>query len=385
MKRVPMKLVVDEKIALAEEAFSQFGDVLLIGGRQITNEILRNADALVVRSISNVDEKLLQNTNIKFVGTATIGTDHIDTNYLNKNYIAFADAKGCNAYSVAEYIFTALLKIAVDNKLTLKNKSIGIIGVGNIGSRVVKYAEALGLKVYKNDPPKQRAGEGSNYVSLEEALQADIITLHVPLNKSGIDKTFHLLDEKKLNELKNDTIIINSSRGAVIDNNALLNIIDKKHFKVILDVWEDEPLINTDLLQKVFVGSAHVAGYSLEGKINGTKMIYDALCRFTNQPNNWGPKLPTVENNIIDVSSVKNLEEKLHLIFKQIYNIEKDDSEMREMVEMDNDSKAAHFDKLRKEYPLRREFTSYTILIKETDKRLNGLLEAFRFKVKFKN
>ncbi len=261
---------------------------------------------------------------------------------------------------------------------------VGIIGVGNIGSRVVKYAEALGLKVYKNDPPKQRAGEGSNYVSLEEALQADIITLHVPLNKTGIDKTFHLLDEKKLNELKNDTIIINSSRGAVVDNNALLNIIDKKHFKVILDVWEDEPLINTDLLQKVFVGSAHVAGYSLEGKINGTKMIYDALCRFTNKPNDWEPKLPTVENNIIDVSSVKNLEEKLHIIFKQIYNVEKDDSEMREMVEMDNDSKAAHFDKLRKEYPLRREFTNYTILIKETDKQLKGILETFRFNIKIK-
>ncbi len=380
-----MKLVVDENIALAEEAFSQFGDVLLIGGRQITNEILRNADALIVRSITHVDENLLQNTNIKFVGTATIGTDHIDTNYLNKNNIAFADAKGCNADSVAEYVFTALLKIAVDNNLTLKNKSIGIIGVGNIGSRVVKYAEALGLKVYKNDPPKQRAGEGSNYVSLEEALQADIITLHVPLNKSGIDKTFHLLDEKKLNELKNDTIIINSSRGAVIDNKALLDIIDKKHFKVILDVWEDEPLINTDLLQKVFIGSAHVAGYSLEGKVNGTKMIYDALCSFTNQPNDWEPKLPTVENNIIDVSSAKNLEEKLHLIFKQIYNIEKDDSEMRKMIEMDNDSKAAHFDKLRKEYPLRREFTNYTILIKETDKQLKGILEAFRFNIKIKD
>jgi len=313
-----MKLVVDENIAFAEEAFSQFGDVLLISGRQITNDILCNADALIVRSITNVDKNLLQSTNIKFVGTATIGTDHINTDYLNEHNIAFADAKGCNADSVAEYVFTALLKIVADNKLTLKNKSIGIIGVGNVGSRVAKYAEALGLKVYKNDPPKQREGEVSNYVSLEEALQADIITLHVPLNKIGIDKTFHLLDEKKLNEIKSNTIIINTSRGAVINNNALLNIIDKKHFKVILDVWEGEPLINTGLLRKVFIGSAHVAGYSLEGKVNGTKMIYDALCRFTKQTSDWEPKLPTVENNIIDVPLAKNLEEKLHLIFKQI-------------------------------------------------------------------
>ncbi|MEE9571509.1 MAG: 4-phosphoerythronate dehydrogenase, partial [Candidatus Neomarinimicrobiota bacterium] len=298
---------------------------------------------------------------------------------------AFADAKGCNADSVAEYVFTALFKIAIDNKLTLKNKSIGIIGVGNVGSRVEKYAEALRLKVYKNDPPKQRADKGNNYVSLKEALQADIITLHVPLNKTGIDRTFHVLDEEKLNKIKNNTVIINSSRGAVVDNKALLDMIDKKHFKVILDVWEGEPLINTDLLQKVLIGSAHVAGYSLEGKVNGTKMVYDALCRFTNQQNDWEPKLPSVENNIIDVSSVKNLEEKLQLIFKQIYDIETDDSEMREMIEMDNDSKADYFDNLRKDYPLRREFTNYNVLIEETDKQLRGVLEAFRFKVKFKD
>ncbi len=380
-----MKLVVDENIALAEEAFSQFGDVLLTGGRKITNDILNNADALIVRSITNVDENLLQNTNIKFVGTATIGTDHFDINYLDENNIVFADARGCNADSVAEYVFTALLKIAVDNKLTLKNRSIGIIGVGNIGSRVVKYAEALGLKVYKNDPPKQRAGEGSNYVSLEEALQADIISLHVPLNKTGIDMSFHLLDVKKLNKIKNDTIIINSSRGAVVDNKALLDIIDKKHFKVILDVWEGEPLINTDLLQKMLIGSAHIAGYSLEGKVNGTKMIYDALCRFTSQLNDWEPKLPTVENNVIDMSSTKNLEEKLHLIFKQIYNVEKDDSEMREMIGMDNDSRAAHFDNLRKEYPLRREFNNYTVIIRREDKKLGEILHELRFKVQVKD
>jgi len=380
-----MKLVVDENIALAEEAFSQFGDVLLISRRQITNEILRNADALIVRSITNIDENLLQNTNINFVGTATIGIDHIDTIYLNENNIVFADAKGCNADSVAEYVFTALLKIAADNKLTLKNKSIGIIGVGNVGSRVLKYAEALGLKVYKNDPPKQRAGEGNNYVSLEEAMQADIITLHVPLNKTGIDKTFHLLDEKKLIGIRNKTIIINSSRGAVIDNEALLNIVDEKCFKVILDVWEDEPLINNDLLQKVFIGSAHISGYSLEGKVNGTKMIYDSLCRFTNQLNDWEPKLPTTENNVIDVSSVKSIVEKLHLIFKQIYDIEKDDSEIRKMIEMNENMYAAYFDKLRKDYHLRREFNNYTVIIEPADKKLGEILRKFRFKVLFKD
>jgi erythronate-4-phosphate dehydrogenase len=249
----------------------------------------------------------------------------------------------------------------------------------------VKYAEALGLKIYKNDPPKQRAGEGGNYVSLEEALQADIITLHVPLYKTGIDKTFHLLDEKKLQNIKNDTIIINTSRGEVVDNKALLGIVNKKHFKIILDVWEDEPLINTDLLQKILIGSAHIAGYSLEGKANGTKIIYNALCRFTNQQNYWEPKLPAVENNMIDVPASRSLEEKVHFIFKQVYNIETDDSVMRKMIEMDKNSRNSYFDKLRKEYPFRREFTNYTILIDESDKQLIGILETFRFKVKFKD
>jgi len=194
-----------------------------------------------------------------------------------------------------------------------------------------------------------------------------------------------LLDEKKLTEIKNNTIIINSSRGAVVDNKAMLNMVDKKHFKVILDVWEGEPLINTDLLRKVLIGSSHVAGYSLEGKVNGTKIIYNALCRFTNQPNDWEPKLPTVENNIIELSSVKTLEEKLHLIFKQIYNIETDDSKMRAMVEMEENLRAAYFDKLRKEYRLRREFSNYTVIIKREDKKLGEILRKFRFKVRVEN
>ena len=145
---------------------------------------------------------------------------------------------------------------------------------------------------------------------------------------------------------------------------------------------EGEPLINIDLLQKVLISTPHVAGYSLEGKVNGTKMIYDALCRFTNQLSDWEPKMPTVGNNIIDVATVKNLEEKLHMIFRQVYNIETDDYKMREMIKMDNDSRAAYFDKLRKEYLLRREFTNYTILVEETDKQLKGILEAFRFNIK---
>lgn len=377
-----MKLVVDENIAFPEEAFSQLGEVILCGGRKITNELLKDVDALIVRSITRVDEKLLKKTKVKFVGTATIGTDHIDLNYLKEAGIAFADAQGCNANSVAEYVFTVLMKIAVERRLSLMEMSIGVIGVGNVGSKVVKFSEAVGLKVLKNDPPKERAGIGSGYVTLGEALTANIITCHVPLNKTGIDKTFHLLDDEKLKNLKEGTILFNTSRGPVVDNSALLDLIVRKDFTVVLDVWEGEPKINTKLLKKVYAGSPHVAGYSYEGKVNGTKMIYDALCNFTGKQSGWKPVLPDVENNEITIQDERNVEEKLHYIFNKIYDIDSDDEKMRKLIEMDEGTGGKYFDELRKTYPLRREFNNYAIKISKDEKEMIELLKRFRFDVK---
>ncbi len=376
-----MKIVVDENIAFPEEAFSQFGEVILCSGRKITNGLLKDVNALIVRSITKVDAKLLKNTNVKFVGTATIGTDHIDLDYLKETGITFADAQGCNANSVAEYVFTVLMKIAVERKLSLKKMSIGVIGVGNVGSKIVNFAQVIGLKVLKNDPPKERAGIGGAYVSLDEALTADIITCHVPLNKTGIDKTFHLLDDEKLKNLKEGTILFNTSRGPVVDNSALLSLIDKKNFTIVLDVWEGEPKINTELLNKVYTGSPHVAGYSYEGKVNGTKMIYDALCNFTGQEPDWKPVLPDVDNNEIIFPGKGNIEERLHYIFNKIYDIERDDEKMRKLIEMNADVGGKYFDELRKTYPLRREFNNYTILINKNEKEIIELLKKFRFYV----
>ena len=190
-----MKLIIDENIAFAKEAFSGFGELNLLNGRSIEENEVRDADVLIVRSITKVDGKLLDNSKVKFVGTATIGTDHIDLNYLKSKKIAFADARGCNADSVAEYVFTTLFKVAAEEKSSLRDKTIGVVGIGNIGSRVVRLAESFGMKVLKNDPPLERKGIGENYVALDEILRADIITFHVPLNLKGIDRTYHLLDK----------------------------------------------------------------------------------------------------------------------------------------------------------------------------------------------
>ena len=377
-----MNIIVDENIVLAEEAFSSFGNARLVNGRSLTNKEIRDAEILIVRSITKVNEELLKNSNIKFVGTATIGTDHIDLEYLKSRDITFADAKGCNADSVAEYVFAALLKVASEKNISLNGKSIGVIGVGNIGSRIVRLAESLGLIVLKNDPPLERKGIGRNYVGIDDALQADIITFHVPMSYEGIDKTFHLLNENNLKKINSGTVIINTSRGAVIDNIALLSESVKKEFNLILDVWENEPSINSDLLAKTKIATPHIAGYSFEGKVNGTKMIYNSLCKFLNVNSTWKPKLPQIERKDLQLSDGKSSEEKLFKLFSSIYDIENDDARLREISKHKLIEQGGYFDLLRKSYPVRREFSNFTVHISEKERHLKPILENFRFKVK---
>jgi erythronate-4-phosphate dehydrogenase len=377
-----MKLTVDENITFAREAFSGFGELRLMNGRAISNSELSDTDILIVRSITQVNEDLLKNSKIKFVGTATIGTDHVDLNYLSRNNIVFADAKGCNADSVAEYVFTALLKVASEGKISLKGKTIGVVGIGNIGSRVVKLAYSLGMIVLKNDPPLERKGIGKNYVSLDKILEADIITFHVPLNLEGIDKTFHLINETNLEKIKPGTILINSSRGSVIDNRTVQNEMNRKNLRVILDVWEGEPSINIKLLENTKVGTSHIAGYSYEGKVNGTKMIYDSLCKFLNVEPIWQPNLPEIQNNELKIPDGDTDEEKLYRLFKSVYNLEMDDSLLRKISNYNSNEQCDYFDKLRKVYPVRREFSNYIVHLSDRDKQLTSVLETFRFQIK---
>lgn len=374
-----MKIICDENISFAEAAFKQFGKVELLHGRKINNAALKNADALIVRSITQVNQALLENTNVKFVGTATIGTDHIDIDYLNKKNIKFADAAGCNSDAVAEYFFTALFRILVDKNISLKNKSIGVIGVGNIGSRIVKLAKTVGLEVIMNDPPLQRKTNGKNYASLEEALQADIITFHVPLTFEGKDKTFHLLDQKKIKSIKDGCILINASRGPVVENTGLSSLIDKKRLNVVLDVWEHEPEVDIDLLNQTLIATPHIAGYSLEGKVNGTYLIYKNLCSFLGDTPAWQPTLAVPENSVIAVKDIYSIEQTLDFIFSKVYPILHDDKKMRHLNELDLAKRQSYFDLMRKEYPYRREFNNYSV--KTSHKKLKEILKVFRFNI----
>ena len=377
-----LKIIVDENIVFAKETFSKFGEVHLFPGRKLNNQILKDADILIVRSITKVDEELLKNTRIKFVGTATTGNDHVDQEYLKKKNIFFADAKGCNADSVGEYVITALMKIASEKNIALKNKTISVIGVGNIGSRVVKFAETLGMHILKNDPPLERAEKGNDFVSLDDALQADIISFHVPLTIDGRDKTYHLLNSQNLKRLKDNSILINTSRGEVIDNKALQEITYSKKLKLILDVWEHEPEISKELLKNSEIGTAHIAGYSYEEKLNGTRMIFNALCKFLGEEKNWNPILPSIETPVQRLTTMESIDNNLYHLFKSIYNIDDDDSGLRKILKMDSINSANHFDKLRKEYKVRREFSNYTVLLTQKEAELKRILENFRFEVK---
>ncbi len=377
-----MHIILDENISFAKEAFSTLGDIKLYPGREITNEKVKQADALIVRSVTKVNEQLLMGSNIKFVGTATIGTDHIDKEYLKSKNIFFTDAAGCNADAVTEFVFTLLAKIILEKKMKFEDLTIGVVGVGNIGSRIARLGKLLGMKVLKNDPPLKRKTGDSDFVELEEVLGADIITLHVPLNKEGIDRTNHLFDKEILLKLKDNVILINSSRGPVINNGELERVMDEKNFTVCLDVWENEPLLNLDLLKKVRFGTPHIAGYSLEGKVNGTVMVYNQLCNFLKEPVKWNAQLEKVENSVIEIKENKNLEETLNSIFSRIHKIENDDKSVRNLFELEEDKRGKYFDSLRKNYNLRREFNNYIVEVDENEKELIDILRAFRFNVR---
>lgn len=389
-----MLFIIDENIPFAREAFGALGEVRLVAGRAITRDLLRDADALLVRSVTRVNAALLAGTRVQFVGTATIGTDHIDLDYLQQTGISFASAAGCNANSVAEYIVAALLHIAEQKRFLLAGKTLGIVGVGNVGSRVAEKARALGLRVVLNDPPLQKLLASSTpealpavlrqnlsrlsavtFHTLDELMSADIITLHTPLIRNGAHPTLHLFDENRLRKIKPGGILLNTGRGEVIDNLALKKVMRSELLTAaVLDVWENEPQIDPELLERITLATPHIAGYSFDGKVKGTWLIYEALCRFLRVEPNWDPVpfLPEVALSEIKVpASLFQKEEEAwgaqKLLAEAVccaYDIVADDQALRKVVLWEGatpEDRGKHFDKLRHEYPIRREFFNYCV------------------------
>jgi len=380
-----MKIVADENIPFVKECFSSIGDVTTVSGRRINPDTVKDADVLLVRSITRVDAKLLVGSSVRFAATATIGTDHIDEDYLSKNDIGFAYAPGSNSNSVAEYVVAALLALGKKHKFQLEGKSIGIIGVGNVGSKIAKKTATLGMKVVLNDPPLERETKDDKYRPLGELLGCDFVTVHTPLTHQGMDKTYHLADDKFFGSLTNKPFFINTARGGCCDTAAIKSALDTgKISGVVLDVWENEPLIDNQMILKAELSTPHIAGYSFDGKVNGMIMIYNAACRHFGLTPKVAAKdfLPATDIAQINVDPDSGDQQMvIHDTVQQIYVINRDDFNTREILIVPEEQRGGWFDDLRKNYPIRREFQNTKVILSKQDNRLSKKIKGIGFNI----
>ena len=354
----------------------------MLPGRDIRSEDLQKTDALLVRSITKINGALLDDTAVKFVGSASAGVDHVDFDYLNARKLGFASSPGSNANSVAEYVIAALLTLAHQQHWKLSGKTIGIVGVGHIGKLVKRKSEALGMKPLLNDPFLAQSGE-IEHRPLEEVLGCDVVTLHVPITVDGPFPTFHLINRRSLTYVKPSTIFINASRGEVVDTQALLEAIQQARIgPTVLDVWEHEPHISWELFEAVSIGTPHIAGHSLDGKAAGTSMIYSALCKHFDIAPGWNPSQslpsPTVPSFTVSPSS-RSDEEVLKSIVTKVYDVEADYQRMKTVASAPREERTRLFDNLRKHYPVRREFHGTTVYLPDDKKILVPALAELGF------
>lgn len=371
-----MKIIIDDKIPYIRGAFEDVAEVIYLPGSKTTAEIAKNADAIVTRTRTICNEKLLAGSSVKFIATATIGYDHIDTDYCDAAGIKWTNAPGCNSKSVEQYIASTLMVLAETKKLQLKDLCIGIVGVGNVGSKVAKICEIFGMKVLLNDPPRERAEGPEKFVSLETVKnEADIISLHVPLNTKGEDATFHMGDESFFSALKKKPVLINSCRGEVIKTDAVKKALKTKQISAfVCDCWENEPDLDLELLGMTEIATPHIAGYSKDGKAKGTLMSVQAISDFFDLGlNNWQPsgvELPT--NPIIEIDGEGMSEQEIFSkAILHTYDIRHDDKLLRLSPE--------HFEQQRGDYPTRREFPAFTIRTQRVEEKTLEKLKLLGF------
>lgn len=375
-----MKVVCDSAIPFLRGALEPHCEVVYASGSDISREMVKGADALVIRTRTKCDKNLLEGSEVRFIATATIGYDHIDTQWCESHGITWTNAPGCNSWSVQQYIGSLLVTMSRTLGFSFREKTLGVVGVGNVGSKVARLAVLLGFKVLLCDPPRARREGSGQFVSLDEIIsRSDIITLHVPLIHDGEDATFHMFDDTRLASLNQNQILINSSRGEVVDGAALKNALAQNRILAAsLDVWENEPQIDTELLSLLFTGTPHIAGYSVDGKATGTTMSVQALGKFFDLPcRDWEvtevpPSLQPLEFSIDALG--KTPQEVLADAILHTYSIKADDAALRASV--------ATFEKQRSDYPVRREFPAFSVkLINDDSGRSTVFLREAGFNI----
>ena len=375
-----MKIVCDAHIPFLHGVLEPYAEVVYIPGQDIRPDDVRDADALMIRTRTRCDKTLLEGSRVRFIATATIGYDHIDTAWCEANGIAWTNAPGCNSWSVQQDMGSLLVCLSRHFGFAPKDKTIGIVGAGNVGSKVARLAALLGYRVLLCDPPRARMEGAGGFVSIDDIISgSDIISCHVPLTRQGDDATYHLFDSKRIASLRADQILINTSRGEVVDGNALKEALKNKSIMTAaLDVWENEPAIDPELLSLLFTGTPHIAGYSQDGKANGTMVCIQTMAKYLDLPlTDWEvseiPQPQEPAEFTLNAEGRKPQEVLADAIL-HTYDIRQDAA----LLLSDVDS----FEKLRSSYRIRREFQAFTVMLKNDQSgRCGAFLREMSFNI----
>ncbi len=374
-----MLIVADENIPLLDAFFQGLGEIRRVPGRSLDRATVEQADVLLVRSVTNVNRALLEGSKVRFVGTCTIGTDHLDLDYFKQTGIQWSSAPGCNARGVVDYVLGSLQTLAEIEGADLNQRTYGIVGAGEVGGRLVKVLKGLGWNVLVCDPPRQIA-EGGDYVSLAQIIeQCDVISLHTPLTKSGNGSTWHLFDRQRLEQLKPGTWLINASRGPVVDNAALREVLlEREDLQAVLDVWEGEPEVDVDLADLCVLATPHIAGYSLEGRQRGTAQIYQAFCAYLGQEPSihLSELLPALWLAEVHLNASTDPAWALATLCRSVYDPRRDDADFRRSLVGTVQEQRKAFDLLRKHYPERREIDGLSVRINGESAALSKIVSA---------
>ena len=374
-----MLIVADENIPLLDAFFAGFGEIRRYPGRSIDRACVQDADVLLVRSVTNVDQALLEGSQVRFVGTCTIGTDHLALDYFAQAGIQWSSAPGCNARGVVDYVLGSLLTLAELDGADLARRTYGVVGAGEVGGRLVEVLRGLGWAVRVCDPLRQ-AQEGGDYVSLEQVLaECDVISLHTPLTKGGEHSTWHLLDVERLAQLRPGAWLINASRGPVVDNAALRSLLQARDdVQAVLDVWEGEPQVDQALADLCVIATPHIAGYSLDGKQRGTAQIYQAFCAWRGEAETvrLADLLPRPWLAQLSLQAETDPAWALATLCRAVYDPRRDDADFRRSLDRDPQAQRAAFDVLRKQYPPRREIEGVMVRIEGDAPQLQQMVKA---------
>lgn len=379
-----MHIVADRDIPYIRQLFGSLGDLTLYNGRQITADCLLRADVLVVRTVTRITESLLEGSGVRFVATATSGHDHVDTEYLRRRGIGFARAPGCNARSVAEYVLSSLFVVAEQRQVNLAEKYVGIIGCGFAGSAVLALLDTLGIRSRVYDPLLQNSGTNIRLHAFDEVIASDIITLHVPLTEQGAYPTRNMVDRQFLARLKPGAILLNTSRGEIADEQALMEFLDANPANsLVMDVWHNEPWINTSLLRRAAIATPHIAGYSTDAKIRGTWTVFKETCRFfgITCPVSVLPVPPAGRMNRIEMNGTDSDMDVVQAAVLAAYDVRADSAGLRQVLLLDEDARGDFFSGLRNNYPLRREFPALTVALAAQAGPLRRTLTGLGFNV----